>query len=301
MEEDYTSINRNLWNTKTKYHLHSSYYNVDEFLSNKNYITLKQTELDLLKNVENKRILHLQCHFGLDTLSLARLGAKEVIGIDLSNIAIENACQLAEKTNLNNIVQFICCDIYQIENYLKINNENDLFDIVFTSYGTTKWFPDLNKWAKIIENYLKPQGSFIIVDFHPMLWTFDDQFEHLVTYSYFNQQPSIILKRNFLQYLLKYFPDVFFYLVVEYSKGTYTNPDAPIQEKSIRWNHSLAEIITSLIEHHLKIDIFQEFDNLPLNCFHSLCRTSDDIEQYQFKGFIGKLPLSYAIKATKIN
>jgi len=124
---------------------------------------------------------------------------------------------------------------------------------------------------------LKPKGAFIIVDFHPILWTFDDQFEHLAKYSYFNHGP-----------------------IVEYSKGTYADPNAPMQQKSIRWNHSLAEIFTALNEHHLKIDIFKEFDSLPHNAFPNLCQTSDD-EQYQFKEFKGKLPLAYAIKTIKIN
>lgn len=290
MEDDYKSINRELWNTKAKYHFDSPYYNTDEFISNKNYLTIQQTEINLLNNITDKRILHLQCHFGLDTLSLARLGAKKVIGLDLSDIAIDKACQLAEQTHLNHIAEFICCDIYDIDKFLKITNEDDLFDIVFTSYGTTKWFPDLNKWAKIIENYLKPNGTFIIVDFHPIIWTFDDQFECLAKYSYFNQGSSMI-KIFISKYIL------FFFLVVEYSKGTYADPNAPIQQESIRWNHSLAEIITSLIEHHLKIDIFQEFDSLPFDCFHNLCQSING--EYQFKEFQGKLPLSYAIKATK--
>ena len=185
------SINRDLWNTKTKSHLHSSYYNLKKFVADENYLTLKSTELKLLDNIQNKRILHLQCHFGLDTLSLARLGAKKVVGIDLSDVAIENARRIACDVHLNQTVEFICCDIYQTENFVQINDENDLFDIVFTSYGTTKWFPDLNKWAKIIEKYLKMNGTFLIVDFHPMLWTFDDQFEILGQYSYFNQGPSL--------------------------------------------------------------------------------------------------------------
>jgi 2-polyprenyl-3-methyl-5-hydroxy-6-metoxy-1,4-benzoquinol methylase len=117
MQDDYISVNRDLWNTKAKYHFDSSYYNADELITNKNYLTLKQTELNLLGNIKDKRILHLQCHFGLDTLSLARLGAKKIIGIDLSNTAIDKACQLAEQIHLNHIVEFICCDIYQIENY----------------------------------------------------------------------------------------------------------------------------------------------------------------------------------------
>jgi hypothetical protein len=142
---------------------------------------------------------------------------------------------------------------------------------------------------------LKPNGVFIIVDFHPILWTFDDKFEYLAEYSYFNRGPSMIklLFRDLLSHS-------FSFLVVEYTKGTYTDPNAPIEQKSIRWNHSLADIITSLMEHHLKIDLFQEFDSIPFNCFHNLCQSSDNGE-YQFKEYKGKLPLSYAIKATKTN
>ena len=87
---------------------------------------------------------------------------------------------------------------------------------------------------------------------------------------------------------------------MEYTKGTYADPNAPIQQKSVRWNHSLAEIIMALIGHHLTIDLFQEFDNLPLNCFRNLCQISDE-EIYNFKDYKGKLPLAYAIKATKAN
>jgi SAM-dependent methyltransferase len=188
-EDDYISVNRQLWNTKTVYHVESPYYKVREFLADNTFHVLQQTELDLLGDINQKRILHLQCHFGMDTLSLARLGAKHVTGVDLSNVAIDKARELAEKTNLNHIVQFICCDIYELEKNLPIE-QNTLFDIAFTSYGTTKWFPDLNKWARLIERYLKVDGVFIIVDFHPMYWTFDDQYEHLATHSYFNQGPS---------------------------------------------------------------------------------------------------------------
>lgn len=188
-DNDYISVNRQLWDTKTVYHVDSPYYSVREFLADKNFHVLQQAELDLLGDINQKRILHLQCHFGMDTLSLARLGAKHVTGVDLSNVAINKARELAEETNLNHIVQFICSDIYELEQNLPIE-QNNLFDIVFTSYGTNKWFPDLNKWARVIERYLKMDGTFIIVDFHPMYWTFDDQYEHLATYSYFNRGPS---------------------------------------------------------------------------------------------------------------
>lgn len=191
VNNDYISINRQLWNERTMIHIESPYYKVNEFVNDKSFQVLQQTELDLLGNINGKRILHLQCHFGMDTLLLARLGAQHVVGVDLSNISIDKARQLAEQTNLHHITEFICCDIYDLQQHLSIE-QNNLFDIVFTSYGTNKWFPHLNKWANIIQQYLKTNGTFVIVDFHPIYWTFDDRYEHLATYSYFNQGPSKI-------------------------------------------------------------------------------------------------------------
>lgn len=187
INNDYIQVNRELWDAKAAVHFDTPYYNVKEFLENKKYVSLSSLELKSLGDVNGKRILHLQCHFGLDTLSLARLGAKQVIGIDLSNVAIDKAQQLAEQTGLNDRVQFICCDIYDLKQHLPVDEG---FDLVFTSIGTTKWFPDLKKWSQLIAYYSKMNGTFLVVDFHPMLYTFDDTFEELIRYSYFDQGPS---------------------------------------------------------------------------------------------------------------
>ncbi|CAF2642341.1 unnamed protein product [Rotaria sp. Silwood2] len=203
-------------------------------------------------------------------MSLGRLGAKQVVGVDLSDVAIGKARQLAEQTGLNNRVQFLCCDIYELDQHLPVD---DQFDLVFTSFGTTKWFPDLRKWSQLIRRYSKANGAFLIVDFHPMIWTFDDKFEQIVQYSYFNQGP-----------------------IVEYSKGTYANRDATIEKKSIRWNHSLADIVTVLLDQHFTIETFKEFDSLPMDAFVNMQQSPTD-RQFRFKNYEGKIPLAYALKA----
>jgi SAM-dependent methyltransferase len=175
---NYIEINRRSWNNRTDTHLASAFYDVPGFL--KGNSSLKDIELHLLGDVTGKSILHLQCHFGQDTLSLSRLGAT-VTGVDLSDKAIENAERLAKETGLP--ADFICCDIYDLPNYL-----DTTFDIVFTSYGTIGWLPDLDKWANIIARYLKPDGRFIFVEFHPVVWMFDNDFEK-VAYNYFNDAP----------------------------------------------------------------------------------------------------------------
>ena len=175
ISNDYININKQTWNNKVDVHIASEFYNMEAFLNGKS--TLNNIELELLGNIKGKKILHLQCHFGQDTISLSRLGA-EVTGVDLSDKAIESAKQIAKQTKSN--TTFICCDIYDLPNYL-----DKQFDIVFASYGTIGWLPDLDKWAKVVSHFLKPDGKFVMADFHPVVWMFNDNFEK-ISYRYFN-------------------------------------------------------------------------------------------------------------------
>ena len=121
--------------------------------------SLNFIELDGLGDVSGKTLLHLQCHFGMDSLSWSRLGAK-VTGIDLSNTAIEKARELNTELGLD--AEFICSNVYDLKEML-----DKKYDIVFTSYGTIGWLPDLGKWGDIISHFLNPGGIFYIADVHP--------------------------------------------------------------------------------------------------------------------------------------
>src|SRR5687768_7525547 len=142
-EKKYIEINKDSWNNRTDSHLKSEFYDVEGFLKGKS--SLNDIELTLLGDVQGKSILHLQCHFVQDTISLARLGA-DATGIDVSDKAIENAKKLARETNTK--AAFICCELYDLPNRL-----TQQFDIVFTSYGTISWLPDLDKWAKVVSHF----------------------------------------------------------------------------------------------------------------------------------------------------
>ena len=126
---DYLSANKASWNTRTEVHFDSEFYDNDGFV--KGNTSLNTIELDLLGDVTGKSILHLQCHFGQDTLSLNRMGA-QVTGVDLSDKAIEKANELKEKTGTE--AEFICCDVYSLPDHLEKR-----FDYVYTSYGTIGW------------------------------------------------------------------------------------------------------------------------------------------------------------------
>ena len=152
---DYFNINKSLWNGKTAIHVKSDFYDVESFKKGKS--SLNFIELEALGDVKGKSILHLQCHFGLDTLSWARLGAN-VTGVDFSDKAIDYARSLNSELGLN--AKFILSNVYDLK-----NNLDEKFDIVFTSYGTIGRLPDLNRWADVVSHFLKPGGTFFMVEF----------------------------------------------------------------------------------------------------------------------------------------
>lgn len=263
MNMNYIEINRQSWNNRVDAHLKSDFYDVEGFL--KGNSSLNAIELDRLGDLNGKKILHLQCHFGQDTLSLGRLGA-QVTGIDLSDQAIKRAKELAEKTNSK--ATFICCDLYDLPNHL-----TEQFDIVFTSYGTIGWLPDLDKWAKIISHFLKPNGKFVFVEFHPVVWMFDDEFEK-VGYRYFNSGA-----------------------IVEAENGTYADRDAEINQESVMWNHGISEVVNSLLRQQLELDSLDEFDYSPYDCFKNTVEVEP--KKFRIKHLDNKIPMVYSIVATK--
>ncbi|WP_177764391.1 class I SAM-dependent methyltransferase [Flavobacterium sp. I3-2] len=261
--ENYIEINKHSWNNRIETHLNSEFYNMTVFLNGET--SLNEIELELLGDISGKSILHLQCHFGQDSISLSRLGAN-VTGVDLSDKAIENAKIIAEKTQAN--TTFICCDIYDLKKHL-----NKKFDIVFTSYGTIGWLPDLDKWASIINHFLKPNGKFVFVEFHPLVWMFDDKFEK-IAYHYFNVET-----------------------INETEKGTYADKNAEITQSFVTWNHDLGEVMTSLLKQNLEIVDFQEYNYSPYNIFNDSVEIGP--KKFQVKNLENKLPLVYSIVANK--
>ncbi len=164
---NYFEINKEAWNKRTVVNKTSAFYDVDSFKKGKS--SLNKLELDALGDVNGKSLLHLQCHFGMDTLSWARKGAV-ITGIDLSDEAINTAKQLSNELNIP--AEFICCNVYEV-----LANIHQQYDIVFTSYGVIGWLPDLNKWAVIISKTLKPGGILFLAEFHPVVWMFDNNFQ----------------------------------------------------------------------------------------------------------------------------
>jgi SAM-dependent methyltransferase len=255
---DYLSINKEAWDKRTKIHVESEFYDVASFKNGK--CSLNPIELKQVGNVQGRSLLHLQCHFGQDTLSWARLGA-EVTGVDLSADAIEQANLLKRSLGLK--ADFIERDVIQFgrENTRK-------FDIVFTSYGVLCWLSNLADWAQTVTNSLKSGGEFHLVEFH----TFNDL---LSGYSYFpNNEPDIE------------------------EEGTYTENCDGTTSTMVTWSHSMSEVINALIGAGLAIESFSEYPYSPYNCFDGLELVPNLGYQMLYKG--QQVPLLYSIKARKI-
>ena len=269
--QSYFEENKQAWNKRTAIHKDSAFYDLDSFKKGKS--SLNKIELKELGDVKGKTILHLQCHFGMDTMSWAREGAIGT-GVDLSDEAINLAKEINTELNLN--AKFICSNIYDLADSSKVpplEGFREAFDIVFTSYGTIGWLPDLDAWAAIVSHFLKPGGTFYIADFHPVLWMMDENFEK-VKYNYFNTE-----------------------VITEEVSGTYTDRNAPIKSVEHGWNHPFSEIINALLKHDLQIVRFNEFPFSPYNCFNNLEQGSDGM--WRIKGMDEKMPMMYSIKAIK--
>lgn len=265
MENKGMQSNRRLWDEWTHINLNSAMYAHEDFKRGRN--SLHALEMNEVGSVQGKRLLHLQCHFGHDTLSWARLGA-EVTGMDFSPEAIRIAQQTAAELQLP--ARFICCNLYDLPNHL-----DETFDVVFTSYGVLTWLPDLREWARIAARFVKPGGFFYITEFHPFTEVFDDESEHVQQrYPYFNEGPIILPAR-----------------------GSYADRDADVQGSTYEWSYPLGEVVTALIDAGLQIEYVHEF---PFTTYQALPWLEQRADGYYYpRAGIPSLPMLFSIKAGK--
>lgn len=266
--DKYRRANQILWDELVDIHARSDMYALEEFRRGKK--KLNKLERSEVGNVKGKSLLHLQCHFGMDTLSWAMLGA-QVTGVDFSSKAIDLAKSLTKDLNIPG--EFVCCELYDLPNHL-----DKQFDIVFTSYGVLCWLPDLTRWAQLISHFLKPGGFFYIAESHPVSMVFDDDVnlkELQVHYPYFNKKATRF--------------DV---------DGDYADPDARVKNKTdYEWTHPMGEIVTSLVDAGLQIEFLHEFPELCWRQFPFQEKGRDG--WYRLPKGMPSIPLAFSLKARK--
>lgn len=232
---------------------------------------LQPFEAAELGDVNGKRLLHLQCHFGMDTLAWARRGAL-VTGADFSERAVARARQLAAELGIE--ASFVQSDIDELPDRLE-----GAFDIVYTGRGALSWLPSMRRWAGVIDHFLKPRGVFYMVEFHPINWTLEDVgvTEPVVRYPYFERAQPVRFE----------------------VQGSYADRSAQLRSKvEYYWPHGLGEIVTALCEHGLRLDFLHE---LPSTIYKQLpfLEQRDDGCWYLPRDFPGELPLMYSLRAVK--
>jgi ubiquinone/menaquinone biosynthesis C-methylase UbiE len=263
--EEYYDANKRRWNELVGIHAKSKEYDLKNFIAGKN--SLHRTELEILGDVKGKSLLHLQCHFGLDTISWARLGAKAT-GVDFSETAIELAIEIAKKVRIE--TEFVCSNLYDLP---KVHEKK--YDIIFTSYGVLCWLQDIDEWGRIIHHFLKPGGVFLLVESHPFMWIFDDESKELKQrYSYWHSDEPMSWEED----------------------GTYADENAKVEnKKSFEWQHSVSDILNALIKSGLTIDEIGEYPELVWSHVPSSIRI--DEEYFRIPG--DPLPQTWSVLASK--
>jgi len=228
-------LNRIHWDEATRLHLRGDRYGVEAFKAGG--CSLHRVEVEEVGDVKGKRLLHLQCHFGLDTLSWARRGAVAT-GVDFSTESIAGARRLAADTGIE--AEFVCSDLYALPEALPSFHS---FDVVYTSYGVLCWLPDLAPWAALIARYLKPGGFFYIVEAHP-------------TARMFPLDEDLPRTGGFRPWLSYFHDDA----GLRWPAGSdYVDPEAVNSSATHEWQHSMGDIVNALIGAGLAIEWLREF------------------------------------------
>jgi SAM-dependent methyltransferase len=268
--EAFLAANRDLWDRWTEIHESSAFYDLDGF--RRGGVRIADHEIEEIGPVAGRSLLHLQCHFGMDTLSWARLGAT-VTGVDFSPKAIALARSLAADLGLD--ARFVESDIYRLPEVL-----DETFDLVYTSNGVLGWLPDIRGWARVVARFVRPGGRFYILEGHPVAMVFDDEGvaagELRLRYPYWEHPEPIVLE----------------------PVGSYADRTADVGGRTeYGWDHALGEVVTALVEAGLRIEALREYPFL--NWEAPFLVKADDGTWRLPPDARGELPLMFSILATK--
>lgn len=271
---EYQALNRARWDERAPAHAKSPDYAVDRFLADPDFLsTVVRFDRPLLGDIAGQRGVHLQCHIGTDTISLARLGAA-MTGLDFSVPALEEARRLASATGAD--VQFVHADLYDAVDALGASR----FDLVYTGIGALCWLPDIDRWAAVVVELLAPGGRLFLREGHPMLWALDDVRPDgllVVEYPYFERPDPLVFTEG----------------------GTYVETDVEFEHNTTHsWNHGLGEIVTALLARGMRITGLVEHDSVPWNAFPGRMERLGNGE-FRLSDRPWRLAHSYTLRAIK--
>lgn len=272
--QEYQIVNHANWEARVASHAASDQYGLDDYVADPNHLSgVVRFDQPRLPELGGKSVLHLQCHIGTDTLSLARLGAN-VSGLDFSGAALEVAAGLA--ASVGQSISFVEADVYDAVEVLGAAQ----FDVVYTGIGALCWLPDIARWAETVAELLVAGGELFIREGHPMLWALDDPRPDglaVLRFPYFESDP------------IRFVDD-----------STYTDQDKPLSApETLSFNHGLAEIFNGLWGAGLEITLFEEHDSVPWPALGDEMELVGDKGEYRLRHDPRRLAASYTLRATK--
>lgn len=271
---DYADVNRRVWDERAPAHAASADYGVDAFRTDPEHLSdVVRFDLPRLGDVRGLRGVHLQCHLGTDTLSLARLGAR-MTGLDFSGESVARAQALSDEVGAG--VDYVEADVYAAADVLPAGE----FDFVFTGIGALCWLPSVDRWAGVVARLLKPGGWLFIREGHPVLWALETVEGRLaLEYPYVERAEPTVFDEP----------------------GTYVETDAEFEHTVTKeWNHGLGETVTALLDHGLRLDLLVEHDSVPWDPFPGHFEPVGGGE-FRLRDRPWRLPHTYTVRATKVS
>ena len=270
---DYRDINRANWDSRVPHH--EAGYELDKFRDDPKHLSsVVRFDLPRLPDLTGMRGVHLQCHIGSDTVSLARLGAR-MSGLDFSEPALEVARRLSNDIGLN--IDFVQSDVYDARDVL----EPGSFDFVFTGIGALCWLPSVARWAQVVADLLRPGGFLFIREGHPVLWSMCDPRPDqllVIEYPYFETEGTVFVEPT-----------------------TYVEHEGELESPTIvHFNHGLAEIFNALWAAGLSIVFFEEHRSVPWNALdEAMIEDPDCAGEFVLREGRDRMPLTYTLRAMK--
>ena len=272
--DDYLEVNRLNWDERAPAHAASPDYGFDRFVADSEHLSgVVRFDLPLLGDVTGLTGIHLQCHIGTDTLSLARLGAR-MTGLDLSPASLEQARRLAAEAGP--AVDYVEADAYSAPQVL----DGRTFDLVYTGIGALCWLPDIDRWAGVVDELLVPGGRLFLREGHPMLWAVDERRTDALTlgYPYFETPEPID----------------------DEEPGTYVETDVDfVHNRAMSWNHGIGETVTALLRRGLELTGLVEHRSVPWDALPGRMVRDVDLDEWSLVEHPERLPLTYTLQARK--
>lgn len=265
-------VNRANWDDRAIAHAASSEYGLERFIEDRSFLSnVVRFDLPRLGAVDGLDAVHLQCHLGTDTISLARLGAR-MTGLDFSSQSLAHATRLAEQSG--SAVRFVQADVYDALSVLTAAS----FDLVYTGIGALCWLPDMRRWAQVVAALLRPGGRLFLREMHPMLGTLiTDEERLLVDDSYFERSEPAVYDEG----------------------GTYVDTDHEFTATvTHQWSHSLGEVVSALFEAGLQLTGLVEHDSVPWRAMKGVMQ-SDDQGEWRLTDRPWRLAASYTLQAAR--